>query len=1053
MAGNMEDILMGSGFDSDDSDDNNSKLVSPAPSVNRAAPLNPNANTTSLSSSAPPPNVAASSSKSALTNRLKNLYASPSNAAGPGGSGAPIAPGNLPRGGIPHLPSQPQPSARPPPGGYGHSMPPPAPQQQQHPPTGYDHTHHASSNAAHRMPAPLPKARTSNRSAPPANRMASVPPNTSAGMPPPSSQAQYPQQPHHPQQQPTSGSYQPSPSRPTASNYPPHHHPGANSGPPSRSSASRGIPQQQQPPQMQSQQSATLKTHASQQQMQSRSSVSMTKAHQAQLQQQQMKQQQMQQHQMQQQQQLQQQQQQQQQQHLMSSRPASSSQPTSLSSVLDANGSNMTDAEKKEKEKFLMFTRVLMKYLEQRDKALHQKAKEQIRECYEKNKAGDPMFQPLTQSMKVRLRSTVGEVYWNKALIYLDQFFKAKKLKPKERDGQQPPDRLSSGGVDPGQQHNILTTSSSIVPPGNTATTSQSPIPNQMTQAQAAVAMKMPLQGGARPLVAGSNVQIPASSTMVVPPSTATAVPTPTAAEASAKKKKDEEERRAERNAANRARRAHLKKKKEEEQQKLLMGKGPSGNANVNGSPSLIAPADPLAGASLLSSTPIATTTPSTIGGSSVSTTASTGSKKVKDFHKTKKIVKKSPSFSSVNSAKKKAIPYVKEYEDHMEWLDHAVLIDPKTLPNLISKEYLSDIHLHEEQRNLLYGDKSQRDKVKEITNAAERMLSSDTLGLKLKEAGVPPLPWRLPCMYDAWGEKNVVSTRMAWAKVRLPESEMKMKETKKELEENVRREQPMGTPSSSVEVDRTSDLLPKSSSPLTTGSVATQRSPPTSFEAPKNETGLKHSSLLEVEHDTTNHVWFNEARASQDPTLALLSEATELYLKSAIEKAICKARLRQNLDGIRLWNTLLTRASDSKNGAALPPAVIRLGCDVRRQVALAEGNAAKTYQRMEEAISRQSETYQSNSIDLDPETMILESTSMADLSKKPPLKSAVESSDIHAKRKFEIYGGKHSSEPPLGRVPKQAKVTLQDMAVGSLGNRESTNPARRKLMMASLFS
>ena len=84
----------------------------------------------------------------------------------------------------------------------------------------------------------------------------------------------------------------------------------------------------------------------------------------------------------------------------------------------------MTDEEKKEKERFLMFTRVLMKYLEQRDAAMHKKAKDQIKECYEKNKQGDPAFRSLPSSMMVRLRSTVGELYWKKAHNYLDHFLK-----------------------------------------------------------------------------------------------------------------------------------------------------------------------------------------------------------------------------------------------------------------------------------------------------------------------------------------------------------------------------------------------------------------------------------------------------------------------------------------------------------------------------------------------------------------------------------------------------------------------------------------------------
>ena len=55
---------------------------------------------------------------------------------------------------------------------------------------------------------------------------------------------------------------------------------------------------------------------------------------------------------------------------------------------------------------------------------MHVAAKAQIKECYEKNKSGDPQFKSLTISMKTRLRSTVGEVYWEKAHDYLDHFLK-----------------------------------------------------------------------------------------------------------------------------------------------------------------------------------------------------------------------------------------------------------------------------------------------------------------------------------------------------------------------------------------------------------------------------------------------------------------------------------------------------------------------------------------------------------------------------------------------------------------------------------------------------
>jgi ClpP class serine protease len=81
-----------------------------------------------------------------------------------------------------------------------------------------------------------------------------------------------------------------------------------------------------------------------------------------------------------------------------------------------------------EKERFLMVTNVLMKYLKQHDPNMHAVAMAQIKECYEKHKSGDPQFHSLTgTSTKARLRSTVGELHWKKAHDYLDQFLKQKK--------------------------------------------------------------------------------------------------------------------------------------------------------------------------------------------------------------------------------------------------------------------------------------------------------------------------------------------------------------------------------------------------------------------------------------------------------------------------------------------------------------------------------------------------------------------------------------------------------------------------------------------------
>jgi len=76
----------------------------------------------------------------------------------------------------------------------------------------------------------------------------------------------------------------------------------------------------------------------------------------------------------------------------------------------------------KTKEQFLMFTRVLMKYLEQKDLPMHASAKDVIRECAEKNKNKEKGYESVTASMRKRLRATVGEHYWKRADSYLEHF-------------------------------------------------------------------------------------------------------------------------------------------------------------------------------------------------------------------------------------------------------------------------------------------------------------------------------------------------------------------------------------------------------------------------------------------------------------------------------------------------------------------------------------------------------------------------------------------------------------------------------------------------------
>lgn len=597
---------------------------------------------------------------------------------------------------------------------------------------------------------------------------------------------------------------------------------------------------------------------------------------------------------------------------------------------------------------------------------------------------------------------------------------------------------------------------SSVPPPSQPSVSSGV----HLTQAQVAAAKKMPLtsipKSGA-PAVASTPPPNPLAS--AAPPPVLTAEEAKKQKEEEAKKKK--EAQRLKRNADSKARRDRKKKEKEkeEERKKAARDKKLGGAVHAAAAAAVSAPVQPstagpgvaapalVAGqyapatsatgitaassagttSSAVSAGPRVTAT-STAPSTTPTTTSETKKKKVKK--KKKKVVK---TKSSAFSGTKKKPTTTSEYHELMEMVDHAVMIDVKSLPTLLPKDHKPNINLEEEQRLLLYGNDEQNEKVREIALAAADALESNAVDNAITEGmnegeDVLPLPWKLPAYYTGWGQRNVVSIRTAWAKVRLPEREVQMAEKELREAEKSLRERPMLV-SSTENVE---------------GTVK---------DGPEGLTSSKAEEVDPVDVDATNHVWYNESRAEQDPTLAMISEATEMYLKAIIEKAIGQARLRQNLDGVRLWHTLCSYQSDPfSNKGKPPPALIRLGCDVRRQVALAQGNAAKTYQRMEEAISRRNDTYHPR-IPTDPNEMVLEATSMSDLSKMPPLKSAVQDADLEAKRKFEIFGGKDSQKPPLGRVPKKAKVLIQDISIGALGKHAPLmKPSARRRVMPGMF-
>mmetsp|Transcript_6903 Transcript_6903/g.10098 ORF Transcript_6903/g.10098 Transcript_6903/m.10098 type:complete len:82 (-) Transcript_6903:96-341(-) len=56
----------------------------------------------------------------------------------------------------------------------------------------------------------------------------------------------------------------------------------------------------------------------------------------------------------------------------------------------------------------------------------------------------------------------------------------------------------------------------------------------------------------------------------------------------------------------------------------------------------------------------------------------------------------------------------------------------------------------------------------------------------------------------------------------------------------------------------------------------------------------------------------------------------------------------------------------------------------------------------------------------------------------------AVINTDLDARRSFEVYGGKDSGAPPLGRVPKKCKLTPKDFRCYVAQDSNLMKPRRR---------
>lgn len=79
---------------------------------------------------------------------------------------------------------------------------------------------------------------------------------------------------------------------------------------------------------------------------------------------------------------------------------------------------------RRQKEKFLMFTKILLWYLEQKDSRLYIDVKAVIKDCNDRNKRQEPGYESVTAAMKYPIKELVGDHYWHKATVYFEDYYR-----------------------------------------------------------------------------------------------------------------------------------------------------------------------------------------------------------------------------------------------------------------------------------------------------------------------------------------------------------------------------------------------------------------------------------------------------------------------------------------------------------------------------------------------------------------------------------------------------------------------------------------------------
>lgn len=83
---------------------------------------------------------------------------------------------------------------------------------------------------------------------------------------------------------------------------------------------------------------------------------------------------------------------------------------------------------RREKDRFFVFTRVLVKYLEQTDVVLHSEVREVIRDCTERKSRKESGYDCVVTVLKQRIKEIVNEETWHLAELYYERFLKEKAM-------------------------------------------------------------------------------------------------------------------------------------------------------------------------------------------------------------------------------------------------------------------------------------------------------------------------------------------------------------------------------------------------------------------------------------------------------------------------------------------------------------------------------------------------------------------------------------------------------------------------------------------------